>query len=129
LQFSSKKNSPNKSQVFKFFVVGIVNTLFGYGVYITIISLGYHYITAIIFSNITGALFNFKSLGSIVFNDPDNSKIWKFITVYLVITLLNYLFVSILNNHGVSTWMAGLICLLPLAASSFILNKFFVFNK
>lgn len=111
----------------KFLMVGVLNTTFGYGIYLLCLSLNLHFSLAITIANILGILFNFKSIGILVFNNKNNNKIFRFVVVYIVIYLCNLVSVGILKSLGLAPWAAGISVLLPLALFSYYLNKQFVF--
>ena len=118
--FKSKK-------ILKFFFVGILNTIFGYSVYAFLIWAKFHYFLAVAGSTILGIFFNFKSTGSIVFNSKDNTKIIPFISVYLLLYVLNISCLFILTHLGVDEYISGAILIPPLAILAFYLNSKFVF--
>ena len=114
----------------RFILVGILNTMVGYGLFALFIYLGLHYSLAVLFSTILGVLFNFKRIGRLVFNTSDNERIYHFIGVYMLLYLLNVSGLWGLSFIGMENmYIAGAILLVPLAIISFILNKNFVFNQ
>ena len=114
----------------RFILVGILNTMVGYGLFALFIYLGLHYSLAVLFSTILGVLFNFKSIGKFVFNSNNNERIYHFIGVYVLLYLLNVSGLWGLSSIGMENmYVAGAILLAPLAIISFILNKNFVFNQ
>ena len=114
----------------RFILVGILNTMVGYGLFALFIYLGLHYSLSVLFSTILGVLFNFKSIGRLVFNTSDNERIYHFIGVYMLLYLLNVSGLWGLSFIGMENmYIAGAILLVPLAIISFILNKNFVFNQ
>ena len=114
----------------RFILVGILNTMVGYGLFALFIYLGLHYSLAVLFSTILGILFNFKSIGKLVFNSNNNERIYHFIGVYVLLYLLNVSGLWGLSSIGMENmYVAGAILLAPLAIISFILNKNFVFNQ
>ena len=114
----------------RFILVGILNTIVGYGLFALFIYLGLHYSLAVLFSTILGVLFNFKSIGKLVFNSNNNERIYHFIGVYILLYLLNVSGLWGLSSIGMENmYVAGAILLAPLAIISFILNKNFVFNQ
>jgi len=114
----------------RFILVGILNTMVGYGLFALFIYLGLHYSLAVLFSTILGILFNFKSIGKLVFNSNNNERIYHFISVYILLYLLNVSGLWGLSSFGMENmYVAGAILLAPLAIISFILNKNFVFNQ
>jgi putative flippase GtrA len=118
------------SHFIRFILVGILNTMVGYGLFALFIYLGLHYSLAVLFSTILGVLFNFKSIGRLVFNTSDNERIYHFIGVYMLLYLLNVSGLWGLSSIGIENmYVAGAILLVPLAIISFVLNKNFVFNQ
>jgi putative flippase GtrA len=113
----------------KFILVGILNTIFGYGLFSFFIFLGLHYPTAVFLSTIIGVLFNFKTIGKLVFNNHNNSLIFRFVFVYTLIYGLNVSGLWALQRIGYNNmYINGFILLAPLALISFALNKKFVFK-
>ena len=119
-----------KRQAVKFLFVGIMNTTFGYGLFALFIYLGLYYPLAVLLSTILGVLFNFKTIGGLVFGSNDNRLIFKFILVYVITYLLNIFFLWLFKRLGFENmYINGFVLLIPLAAVSFLLNKFFVFRR
>lgn len=117
-------------QVYKFIFVGILNTIFGYSLFAFFIYLGLYYPIAVLLSTILGVLFNFKTIGRLVFDSNDNGLIFRFILVYAITYLLNIFFLWLLKKLGSENmYIDGFALLIPLAAVSFLLNKFFVFRR
>jgi len=116
-------------QLFRFLIVGGLNTLFGYTVFAVLILLHLHYVWAALLGQICGVLFNFKTTGTIVFKNKDNHLIFQFIGVYLVTYLITIASIKALDYYDVSSLAAGAIVILPVALLSFFLNKKFVFEK
>ncbi|MGE4266594.1 MAG: GtrA family protein [Deferribacterales bacterium] len=113
-----------------FLIVGVLNTVFGYGLFALFIFFGLHYTLAVLFSTVLGVLFNFKTIGTIVFRDGSNRLITKFVSVYAFLYVLNISGLKLLDMAGTTNkYISGGILLLPLAMLSFLLNKKFVFNR
>ncbi|OGI00793.1 MAG: polysaccharide biosynthesis protein GtrA [Candidatus Melainabacteria bacterium GWF2_32_7] len=112
----------------KFLFIGALNTFFGYSMYALFLLLGFHYSAAVLFATILGVLFNFKTVGKLVFRNSNNTLIFRFITVYIVIYVLNIISLSIFKMYKIDLLLAGAIVILPLAVLSFVLNKKFVFE-
>jgi putative flippase GtrA len=116
-----------KNQFFKFILVGLVNTIFGYSIYSILIFMDLHYSVASLISTIVGVIFNFKSIGILVFKNNNNKLIVKFISVYVLTYFLNLLFLSLLKNYF-NLYVSALILIVPLAIVSYVLNRNFVFK-
>ncbi|MBK6004596.1 GtrA family protein [Ramlibacter ginsenosidimutans] len=116
-------------QFVRFLLVGVLNTLFGYGCFALLLSLGLHYSLALLLSTILGVLFNFKSTGALVFGARDNRLIVRFVLTYTVVYACNVGGVRLLNEAGLSPAVGGAVLLLPMAVLAFMLNKKFVFHR
>ena len=112
----------------RFLAVGVLNTAFGYGVFVACLWLGMHYALAGAISTLLGVLFNFKSTGSLVFGNKGNRKLPHFVAVYALIYLVNVVALGVMLQFGIPEWLGGLILLLPSAILSYVLNRQFVFR-
>lgn len=117
---------PN-SRFLKFLLVGGVNTAFGYSVFVFSLWLGMHYAVAAAVATVLGVLFNFKSTGRLVFQNKGNHLLPKFISVYVVVYVVNVLGLAVLLRFGITEWLGGLILILPSAMLSYVLNSRYVF--
>lgn len=127
-----REKAPNfiRSSVFcRYLVVGLLNTLFGYGVFALFIYLGLDYPVALLLATILGVLFNFKSIGILVFKSNNNKLIFRFIAVYIIIYLLNLAGLKLLSAVSINLYLAGAILLPVMAVVGFIINKRFVFSN
>lgn len=118
-----------KEQVIRFLITGVVNTIVGYLLYALFLLCGFSYGLALGLSTILGVIFNFKTIGMLVFKANDNSLFLKFIAVYGVTFSANLFLIGFLIARGLSAFLAGVIVIIPLAAVSFLLNKYFVFKR
>lgn len=116
-------------QFIRFLFTGGINTLFGYTIYTLLILIHLHFSIASLCSTILGILFNFFTMGRIVFTNKENKLIFKFFGVYGISYLVNVFLLSIFNHYHVDMVLAGGILLLPIALLSYFLNKLLVFNK
>lgn len=114
-------------QFHRYLAVGLLNTLFGYGIFALLNYLGLGYPVALLLATVLGVLFNFKSIGILVFESRNNGLIFRFIAVYVVIYLLNLLGLKLLSVAHVNVYIAGAILLPLMAAVGFLVNKRFVF--
>ncbi|HEY6008352.1 MAG TPA: GtrA family protein [Geobacteraceae bacterium] len=113
----------------KFLLVGALNTVFGYSLFAFFIFLGVHYSLAVLLSTILGILFNFKTIGRLVFGSRNNRLIFRFVATYGVTYLLNVATLKVLDSFRVNMYIAGLLLLVPLALVSFVLQKKYVFTE
>ncbi|NLW46920.1 MAG: GtrA family protein [Firmicutes bacterium] len=121
-------NKKEINRLVLFFLVGGINTVFGYSLYALFLYLGIHYTLASLFSTIGGVLFNFKTTGVIVFKNHNNKLLMKFIGVYAITYLLNIGCLRIFDIFNVNMYLAGAIVLIPVALIAYTLQKRFVFG-
>lgn len=122
-----KENSEAKKQFIAFILVGGLNTLFGYGVYAFFIFIGFHYLFASLFSRMLGFIFNFFTMGKLVFKKWDIKLIKKFITFNVITYFLFILLIKLFSVCKINVYMSGLIASGFMAILSYLINKYLVF--
>jgi len=115
-------------QLLRFLAVGGLNSLVGYSLFALLTYAGLAYPVAIGLATVGGVLFNFQSVGRLVFDGAPRSRFWRFVGVYCVIYLLNLGGVRLLLGLDANIYIANALTLLPLSVIAFILNRRFVFN-
>ncbi|TCG09482.1 polysaccharide biosynthesis protein GtrA [Paraburkholderia steynii] len=116
------------SQFSRFLIVGLLNSLFGYGCFAVFLACGVHYTLALLGATVLGVLFNFKTTGKLVFQSHSNKLIFRFVGAYCIVYATNLALMKALLLVGASTYASGAALLLPMAGLSFFLNKRFVFK-
>jgi len=111
----------------KFLFVGFLNTAFSYFIYALFVTIGLKANLALFFQYIIGVLWNFKTTGTIVFQNKNNKIIFKFILSYIFTFLINSVLLAILNKF-INDYLAQAILILPIALISFIILKKWVFK-
>lgn len=113
----------------RFVLVGCLNTMFGYGVYCLMIWIGLSYWWATLVANILGVLFNFKTIGHLVFKNPSNKLFFRFVSCYVLAYGLNVGIIYLLSHHiGWNDYLCGIIATIFVALFSFFYQKLFVFK-
>ena len=141
-----------ENKFIRFLFVGVLNTMFGYGLFVLFIWFGMHYSIALFCANFLGILFNYKTTGYIVFETRSNRLLLHFFLAYGIVylfnlgelylldasnlyeTILDWDFMKFLddlplNKEKIGDVIGQAITLLPNAILSFLLNKIFVFKK
>ncbi len=113
----------------KFILVGILNTLFGYFIFACLLFCGLHYAVAVVLGTIIAILFNFKTTGKIVFKNNDNKLIFRFITLYAMISIVNIGFLKIAKILDINLYIAAFFLTGFMAIISFLVNKNWVFKE
>ena len=111
-----------------FFLVGGINTIFGYCLYALFLYFNLHYALASLLSTIGGVLFNFKTTGIIVFKNHNNKLLVKFFGVYTITYLINIGCLKIFASFNTNMYIAGAILMVPVALIAYMLQKKFVFG-
>lgn len=120
---------PSFLRLIRFLVVGCINTLFGFGVYIACIFLDSSVPIALLLSMILGTLFNFFSTGRYVFSRFSFHLLPRFLICYLFIYILNMFLFEVIFLKITNKIFAQAILVLPLAVLSYFLMNKFVFSK
>ena len=102
--------------------------MFGYALYALLLYMNFHYALASLLGTVCCILFNFKTTGTIVFENNNNRLLFKFIAVYCVTYDINVGCLKIFSLYGVNMYVAGLILVIPVALLSYTLLKNFVFG-
>lgn len=116
-------------RLIRFFLVGGVNTLFGYGAYALLLFIGFHYAWAALLGTIAGVTFNFFTTGRLVFDRSTSGGWFRFVAVYAVVYLLNVAALWVLERFGINPYVSGLILIVPMACVSYLLMRRFVFRS
>lgn len=113
----------------RFLLVGFVNTVVGYGLYAFFIFIGLHYSLAAFFGTVLGILFNFQTIGRLVFGRSDSKFVFfRFVAVYAIGYFLNVGLIYVLKRAGLNDYLAGAVLVLPVATLVYLLNGRFVFK-
>ena len=113
----------------RFLVVGGLNTLVGYGLFVLFTWWGLAYPLAIAIATVLGVAFNFQSTGRLVFGGAPIGRLWRFLGVYALTYLLNVGAVAGLLHLGWNVYLANAAAILPLAVITYILQRTFVFPQ
>jgi putative flippase GtrA len=111
----------------RFILVGLLNTLFGYGLFCAALTATGAATLSLAVATVAGVLFNYRSIGSLVFGETGSQRLWRFIGVYALLFVLNALALTILQGLGARPAFAQAGLLPLMAAASFVLNRRFVF--
>ncbi len=114
----------------RFLVSGVINTAFGYCAFAFFIFIGCGDFTAPLFAEICGIIFNFNTIGGMVFGDRSKKLFLRFCLVYGIIYIFQVAGLKIFAAYGMENrYISGFILLFPIAFLSYNLNKRLVFKK
>lgn len=116
-------------QFIRFLMVGMVNTIFSYGVYALLLFLGIEYKVANFGALFAGIIFSFKTQGRFVFNNADYKSFFRFTCCMMIIYLLNIFIIGKLISVGFDAYQAGAVALIPVTLVSYFAQKLIVFRQ
>lgn len=116
------------AQFMRFLLTGVVNTLFSYCVFSFLFFIGIGAFSALLIASVCGILFNFQTIGRLVFRRLDARMMFRFVGVYIVVFIFNWVALKGLMDLGVSGYLAQAVLVPLVAVMSFLGHKFFVFN-
>ena len=116
-------------QILNFLWVGGLNTLVGYALYAFFIFLDIRFFLALLLATGLGVVFNFFTIGRIVFKQSNSKLFFKFTAMYIFLYFLGLLFIQILKKFHINLYLSGFISVITLSMLSFTLNKYFVFSE
>lgn len=118
-----------KNTFFRFLLVGGLNAAFGYSVFALLLYFGLHYSVATLISTCLGVLFNFKTIGNLVFKNGTYSLFFKFVGVYVVVYFANIGCLKLFALYKFDLYLGAAILIVPMALLSYLLNRFFVYKE
>jgi len=117
------------TELFKYLLVGGLNTAFGYCVFVTFLFFGLHFSLAVLISTILGVLFNFQSYGRLVFQNHSVNLLGRFIFVYTIIYFTNILLILLFERLVFNLYYSGALAMSFSTILGFNLNKRYVWKK
>lgn len=112
----------------RFLLVGLLNTAVGYALFALFVVMSGNSAVAAVGSTILGALFNFRSIGALVFGDRDGVLV-RFLAVYAVQCGANIALLRLAASVGVGPLVAEIFILPLMAVASFLAMRGFVFAR
>lgn len=117
------------ARILRFLAVGTLNTAFGYSVYLLGLWLGLAPVAALAVATLTSAIFNYLSIGALVFRARSMVKIPAFTVAYTIIYVFNAVLLHALIAVHVIPWLAQFLVLPPVVAANYGLMRMWVFRS
>ncbi len=115
--------------VLRFGIVGVLNTVFGYGMFALLVLAGMPAGASLVGATVAGVAFNFQTSRRLVFRTGSNSRWIRFVGIYAVVLIVNWLALRLAREAGLGALAAQALLALPMAALSFVCQKMFVFKS
>ena len=112
----------------RFLGSGVLNTIFGYTVFLLALRLGASLGAALVVSTLLGVAFNFQTSRLLVFRSRRSGLQLRFAAVYTIVFAIDYLAILSLKRLGLADWAAQAVMLMPVAALAFMLQRHLVFR-
>ena len=119
----------NRSQVLRFFVVGVCNTAVSYSIYAGFVFIGFGYVVANLIAIVFGILFSYKSQGLLVFDSASDNLLGRFVIAWAVLYLINILVIGRFIAIGFNAYVGGALALPFITLLSYLAQKHFVFRR
>jgi putative flippase GtrA len=113
----------------RFLLVGGLNTVFGFAAYSSLIMLGAPTWAALVLGHTAGILFNFFTVGRLVFRSFDLARLGRFTGCYLAVLAVNLQLIHWMMIVVPNPIAAQALLVLPIAALSYLLMSRFVFRS
>ena len=118
-----------RSRFARFLVIGLLNTVVGYGIYAGLVLLGLDPVISLVAATCVGVVFNFFSTGHVVFQSLDPWAFPRFVLVYAATCTLNVMLLKALIGIGFHSLTAQAASLPFIAVCSFMALRLFVFRS
>lgn len=115
-------------QVVSFLAVGVLNTGFGYVIFAAGVLAGLSSGIALAIAMVIGVVFNFFTLGRLVFGSRDPTRLPRFVGVYALTYVVNLMLLGLWEGAGVGSLLGQLACLPVTVSLTFVLMRFLVFR-
>lgn len=125
---SGMLNSAGQARFMKFIAVGVMNTAIAYFIFAAFLYSGVHYTLAVLFAYFLVVIINFKTYGRLVYKSRDNRLIFRFVSVYAFLYVLNIVCLKVFSLFSINLYVASLFMIVPFAIISFFLNSRYVFR-
>lgn len=116
-------------RLLRFVAVGILNTAFGYSIYLAGLWLALAPALALAIATCVGALFNYLSISTLVFQTATLVKLPAFSAVYLVTYFFNAMLLHVLTTAAVAPWLAQILLLPMVVGANYGLMRMWVFRN
>jgi putative flippase GtrA len=125
----SLHNNHELHRFMRFLMVGGLNTIVGYTLFTIFIFAGAGTTIAAVGATVLGVLFNFRSIGLMVFGSSGKGVFVRFVTVYVAQLAANLALLRGSAMLRISSIVAEAIILPTLAIATFLVMRRWVFNS
>jgi putative flippase GtrA len=113
----------------RFVLTGVLNTIFGYSVYLALLFGGLPPVAALACATVIGAVFNYFTFARMVFFHRLMDRLPRFAGAYLIVFTANAIAMKILLGAGVAPALTQALLTPVAAAGSYFLFRTYVFPQ
>lgn len=121
-------NMAQMRELWRYYQAGIVNTLFGFGLYALLVKLGLNLYLAQLISHCLGVAFNYFSYSRHVFRGAESAKI-RFVLSYVVNYLMGLVVLFAAAQFIPSPYLAGFVAVVIVSLANYFILKYLVFMR
>lgn len=121
------RSSTEWKRVWRYYQAGVVNTLFGYGLFALFVWLGVNLYVAQIIAHVLGMTFNYFTYSRYAFAGHESSK-RRFVLFYAFNYILGLLALAAATRFVASPYIAGLIAVVFVSIVNYFILKRLVFR-
>lgn len=114
-------------RLFRYGVVGGINTFLAYLVFAGSLRLGFHFVIATLISSLFGMTMGFVLHGRFVFQNPGHGRFGRYALVVAILYVAN-VGIQAVARHALNSYLAGAVASLITIPASFLLNRALVFQ-
>lgn len=120
-----------KLRMLKFLAVGLLNTAFGYGIYAALVFIELPYLIALLLATVAGVVFNYFSIGRMVFRARGGWWLFaKFVAAYVIVYIVNAALLSVATRlFHFDPYLGQIACIPPNVATGWILMNYWVYKN
>lgn len=115
-------------ELWRYYQAGVLNTLFGFGIFAVLVRLGVNLYLAQIIATLCGIAFNYITYSRHVFRGAEAAKA-RFVAAYGVNYLVNLGFLAFFDLFVHSDYVAGLLATIFASVTNYFALKHAVFTK
>ena len=125
------KTSCFSQRIAKFLCVGLINTIVGYAIYAILILFNVPYLAALLIATVVGVIFNYFSIGRLVFKSRGGLIIiGKFVVAYGVAYFVNAVGLEVSIKHfQLDPYIGQALCIPPIVILSWLLMNYWVYKN
>jgi putative flippase GtrA len=114
---------------FKYIFVGLLNTVFSYGIFLVVFRSFYSVILALILANICGVIFSFTANRYLIWKSGNFESLFKFFIIQVLSLIINWIILHFVSLTTIPRELAQVFISGFQAIGFYFINKNYVFKS